>query len=77
MAMSLPAALSPDAWVLPVFSAKSACQGGVIRRKIRDIEKYVGKEAFVSAVHPRGYHALETAGQMIIFCNQEPVRRIL
>ena len=75
--MALPAPLSAEAWVTHVFSAKSAREGGGIRRKIRDIEKYVGREAFENELRRRGYHAVENAGQMIIFCNQEPVRLVL
>ena len=75
--MALPAPLSPDAWVTHVFSAKAAREGGVIRRKLRDIERYVGREAFEDELKRRGYHAVENAGQLIIFCNQEPVRLIL
>ena len=75
--MALPAPLSPDAWVTHVFSAKAAREGGVIRRKLRDIERYVGREAFENELKRRGYHAVENAGQLIIFCNQEPVRLIL
>ena len=75
--MALPAPLSPDAWVTHVFSAKAAREGGVIRRKLRDIERYVGLEAFENELKRRGYHAVENAGQLIIFCNQEPVRLIL
>ena len=31
-------------WITHVFSTKAACEGGVVRRKIRDIERYVGLE---------------------------------
>lgn len=75
--MSIPAPLSPDAWVTHLFTAKAAREGGVIRRKIRDIERYVGRNAFEQELSRRGYHAVENAGQLIIFCNQEPIRVIL
>jgi hypothetical protein len=75
--MTMHAPLSPDAWVTHIFSAKAAREGGVVRRKIRDIEKYVGRTAFERELSRRGYHAVENAGQLIIFCNQEPVRLIL
>lgn len=75
--MTLSAPLSPDAWVTHVFSAKAAREGGIVRRKIRDIERYVGRDAFEKELARRGYHAVENAGQLIIFCNQEPLRLIL
>ncbi len=72
--MSLPVVLSADHWITHVFSAKAARQGGVVRRKVRDIERYVGMEVFLEELDRRGYNAVENAGQLIIFCNQEPVR---
>lgn len=72
--MSLPAQLSPDHWVTHVFSAKAAREGGVVRRKIRDIERYAGLERFLTELERRGYTAVENAGQLVIFCNREPVR---
>lgn len=75
--MTLPTELSPEHWITHVFSAKAARQGGVIRRNLRDIERYVGRSAFEDELKRRGYHAVEIAGQLIIFCNQEPIRLIL
>ena len=57
-----------------LFGSKAARDGLVIRRKSRDIERYVGRAAFVEELNRRGYRAVENAGQIIIFCNQEPVR---
>lgn len=68
---------SPDHWITHLFSAKAAGEGGVIRRKIRDIERYVGRAYFEAELRRRGYHAVENAGQLIIFCNQEPIRVVL
>jgi hypothetical protein len=75
--MTIPAPLSPDAWVTHLFTAKAAREGGVVRRKLRDIERYVGRDAFENELRRRGYHAVENAGQLVIFCNQEPIRLIL
>ena len=72
--MSMPVELSPRNWITHVFSAKAAREGGVVRRKIRDIERYVGLEDFLEELDRRGFNAVENAGQLIIFCNQEPVR---
>ncbi len=45
--MTLPTELTPQHGITHVFSAKSAREGGVVRRKIRDIERYVGLDAFL------------------------------
>lgn len=75
--MSPPVVLSSEIWLLHLFSAKSAREGGVVRRKLRDIERYVGRAAFEAELRRRGFHAVENAGQLIIFCNQEPIRLIV
>ncbi len=77
MMITRPSPLSPNEWMLDLFSSKAARSGGVIRRKLRDIERYVGKHEFESELRRRGYHAVENAGQLVIFCNQEPVRVML
>ncbi|HBR38278.1 MAG TPA: N-(5'-phosphoribosyl)anthranilate isomerase, partial [Sulfitobacter pontiacus] len=33
--------------------------------------------AFEQELLRRGYHAVENAGQLVIFCNQEPIRIIV
>ena len=68
--MSIPALLSANAGVTHLFAAKAAREGWVIRRKRRDIERYVGRDAFKQELGRRGYHAVKNAGQLIIFCNQ-------
>ena len=72
--MKLPVVLSSEHWVIHVFSSRAAREGGVVRRKIRDIERYVGLEPFLIELERRGYKAVENAGQLVIFCNREPVR---
>ena len=65
---------SPEAYLADLFGAKAVRDGKIIRRNLRDIERYVGRDAFVSELHRRGFRAVENAGQMVIFCNREPVR---
>ena len=69
--------ITPDVWLAGIFTSKAARDGQVIRRKLRDIDRYYGLEAFETELARRGFHAVENAGQMIIFCNQEPVRVVL
>jgi len=68
--------LSPEKWLYQLFSSRAACEGGVIRRQSRDIERLVGRMRFEAELTRRGFHAVENAGQIVIFCNQEPVRVI-
>tara|TARA_B110000977_G_C10764178_1_gene371947 strand:- start:109 stop:285 length:177 start_codon:yes stop_codon:yes gene_type:complete len=46
----------------------------VVRRKVRDMERMVGRERFYVELHRRGFSAVENAGQVIVFCNSDPVR---
>ena len=76
MLTSGPSPLSPKAWMQDLFASKAAQRGQVIRRKKRDIERIVGLDVFANEVARRGYLAVENAGQVIVFCNREPVKRL-
>ena len=65
---------SPEAFLADVFGTKLVRDGKVVRRSLRDIERYFGREAFIEEVYRRGFRAIENSGQVIVFCNQEPVR---
>jgi hypothetical protein len=69
----LPDVISPDRWIVQLFIAKAAAEGGILRRKVADVERLVGRQRFLFEVKRRGYHAVENAGQFVIFCNTEPV----
>jgi hypothetical protein len=73
----LPVYLDAEHWIRHVFSSQAAASGGVVRRKIRDIDRYVGREAFLSEMQRRGYGVVENAGQFVIFCNREPIKQVL
>ena len=66
--------VTPEMWLLQLFSAKSAREGGIVRRQVRDVERIIGRSVFEAELHRRGYRAVENAGQYVIFCNREPVR---
>ncbi|KRS17878.1 hypothetical protein [Roseovarius indicus] len=66
--------LSPELWLNDLFSCKAVQQGGVIRRKARDVERFAGMETFLSEVRRRGFRVAANGGQIVIFCNREPVR---
>ena len=73
--MPVPGALTPERWLRQLFSARAAVEGGVIRRKVRDVERIVGIAAFEAEIARRGFQLLVNADQFIVVCNREPVRR--
>ncbi len=74
--MSPPPHASPEAFLAHVFGAQAVRDGKVIRRAIRDIDRYVGRQRFLNELSRRGFAAVENAGQMVIFCNAEPIRLV-
>ncbi len=66
--------LSPEVWLNDLFTCKAVQQGGVVRRKARDIERFAGMDRFMAEVHRRGFQVAENSGQIIVFCNRAPVR---
>ncbi len=74
MSTALPAVITPDRWIIQMFSARAAAEGGMIRRQVADVERLVGRERFLFEVRRRGFRAVENSGQFIVFCNQEPVK---
>lgn len=73
---AMPEFLSSDQWIDHLFSSQAAREGGVIRRKVRDVERYVGREPFLEEMKRRKFPVVENAGQFVIFCNCEPIRRV-
>ncbi len=66
--------LSPDVWLHDLFASKAVQQGSVIRRKARDVERFCGMQAFWTEINRRGFQVIENGGQLVIFCNREPIR---
>ena len=70
----LPDYMTPEQWLDHIFSAKSALQGGVVRRKVRDVDRFVGRPLFRAELRRRGYRAIENNGNFVIFCNRNPLK---
>lgn len=70
-------ALAPEIWIRNVFDSKAVVEGQVIRRKQRDIERYCGLDAFLSEVRDRGFRAVQNRDQVIVFCNNAPIRPLV
>ncbi|WP_167647403.1 N-(5'-phosphoribosyl)anthranilate isomerase [Mameliella alba] len=72
----LPAHITPDLWLAQIFASQEAMGGGVVKRKIRDVERLVGRDAFVSAAARRGFQVVENHRHFVIFCNGKLIRRV-
>ncbi len=71
-----PSPLSPEVWLNDLFASKAVQKGAVIRRKARDVERFAGLQRFLAEIDRRGFQVVENAGQFVIFCNREPIRRV-
>lgn len=60
-----------------MFSSQAAVTGGIIRRARRDIERFYGRDDSLAEMRRRGLAVVENAGQFVIFCNCEPLRRLV
>ena len=69
----LPAPITPERWLSQMFGARIAIDGGIVRRKVDDIERLVGRRRFLHEIDRREFHVVENAGQFVVFCNQDPV----
>jgi hypothetical protein len=74
--MSAMPPLTPQQFFAELFGSRAAMKGEVIRRKVRDVERYIGRDCFLTETRRRGYPVVENAGQFVIFCNNEPIRRL-
>jgi hypothetical protein len=72
----LPDGLDPDKWLRGVFASRDARCGGVFKRQVRDVERIVGREAFLAEVERRGWQALENGRHFIVCCNAQTIRRV-
>lgn len=67
----LPSPVNP--WLDQLFGSPATRRGGLLRTTLRDVEQNAGLDRFCREVHARGFRALENAGQIIVFCNRDPV----
>ena len=72
----VPETIDPEYWMRSVLSSRDACRGGVIKRQIRDVERIVGREAFLAEMDRRGFQTLENGRHFIVCCNAQPIRRV-
>lgn len=63
---ALPDYLTPEIWLDQVLSADEARKGGVLKRQVRDIERLVGRAAFVAELERRGFQAVENGRHFVM-----------
>lgn len=52
-----------------MFESQLARRGGVIRRKIANIEKYASIRLLIDEVKRRGFHIIVVGDDLLIICN--------
>lgn len=62
--------MSPYEYINAIFSAKTIKNGGVVRRKIANVQKYASYDYLIREVEARGFHLLETGDQYVVICNR-------
>jgi hypothetical protein len=63
-------------WVEQVFRSAIARKGGVVRRKLKSIDKYASRDEFLEACAERGYHVIQHRDQWLVFCDRGNVQII-
>ena len=64
--------ISAQEWLRQMFSTRAAIDGGIVRRKVSDVERLVGRDRFLQLMQQRGYRVVENAGHFVVFCNADP-----
>jgi len=67
--------MNPDVWLAQFLGSGEARLGGVVKRQIRDVERIVGREKFLSEVERRGFQAVRNGRHYVVVCNSAPVLR--
>ena len=58
-----------ERYVAAIFKAQSA-HGGVVRRARDGVDKYGSLDLVIAEARKRGFHVIETGGQIVILCHQ-------
>jgi len=52
--------VTPEQFFGSLFNSKAVQQGAVIRRKVRDVERLVGRDLFIREMKRRGYTRIQS-----------------
>ncbi len=69
--------VTPQQFFVEFFGSRAAIRGEVVRRKVQDVERFIGRDVFLTEAARRGFPVVENAGQFVVFCNREPIRRVV
>ena len=64
-------------WVKQIFDSQIAKRGGIVRRKIKSIDKQSSRQELTAECGKLGYHIIEHGDQWLIFCDKAKVSLIL
>ena len=72
----MPPHMTPRLWLRQLYASKAAQDGGVVRRKVTDVQRIIGCLAFEEDVRRRGFRAVQNGATYVVFCNHEHIRLI-
>ena len=67
---------SPEEFLDALFDCDDARAGGIVQLSHLDMERFVGREAFIADMKARRYTALLNRGQIFVICNNKDLRLI-
>ncbi|WP_274580389.1 N-(5'-phosphoribosyl)anthranilate isomerase [Dinoroseobacter sp. PD6] len=68
--------MTADVWLAQLFGSNEARRGGVVKRKVRDVERLVGRKRFLDELDRLGFQAVENGRHFVVFCNALPITRL-
>jgi hypothetical protein len=68
--------MNPYTYINAIFEAKAAKTGGIVRRKIENVERYASRSYLLTEVAARRFHLVEVGSQYLIICNSGSMRLI-
>lgn len=64
-----------NAWMKQWFDeAQQTAKGGVARRSVSSVKKQASVDAAVEEARKRGWHLIETGGQLVLLCHKGVVK---
>ena len=61
--------MSPYEFINNMFRAKIVKNGGIVRRKVADVQKFASFQYLLKEVSERGFHLIEIGDQYVVICN--------
>jgi hypothetical protein len=62
-------AVKGQPWIDQIFNAQAAKNGGVVRRKISNVNRFASEKMLTAEVQRRGFHMVVSGDQFVILCN--------